>query len=522
MSFTSIPFLLFLAVLIVLYYVLPKKNQWILLLVGSYVFYYFAGLKYFAFILFTTITTYLVTIYMDKNNARQAEYLAEHKAELSKEEKKAYKAKIKSKNRFWFVVTIVVNFGILFFCKACLVDPLRSIMSGNETFSFITFGLPMGMSFYMFQSMGYVIDVYRGKAEALKNPFKVALFTAFFPQLVQGPISKFDQLREDLFRPHTFDSKTVGFGLQRMLWGYFKKMVIADRLAVAIGVLKAPEYTGVAFFICTLFYTAQLYADFSGGIDIAIGAAQALDIKLPENFIRPFFSKNIAEYWRRWHISLNEWMRSYIFYPISVSGPMLKLAVKSRKKFGRFGMRLPIYVGSILCWLGTGVWHGFNLKFIIWGLLNCFVIVISEELNPVYEKFHEKTHLKEKKGYGIFEIVRTFLLMNLIRATDLFNNVGEYFSKIGSLAYKFNFSVLSDGTLMNVGLTVSDYIIAGCGIVLMFIVSLIQEKGSVREKLQGIPRVARYAIFMVILFAIILFGKYGFGFDAADFIYNQF
>ena len=522
MSFTSINFLLFFGILIILYYALPRKIQWIVLLIASYMFYLFAGIQYLAFILFTTVTTYLVTVYMDNNLKAQSLYLKNHKADMSKENKKALKKAVKAQNRFWFILTIVANFGILFFCKACLVDPLHSI-TDSGVISFLSVGLPFGISFYMFQSMGYVIDVYRGKADAEHNFFKVALFVSFFPQLVQGPISKWDQLKESLFAPHAFDTRQVGFGLQRVLWGFFKKMVIADRIAVAIGTLKGSEYTGVSFFILTVFYAVQIYGDFTGGIDIAIGIGETLGITMPENFIRPFFSKNIAEYWRRWHISLNEWMKSYIFYPITVSGPMLKLAVKTRKSLGRFGMRIPVYIGSLLTWLGTGVWHGFNLHFILWGLINCVIIVISEELTPAYERFHERFAWSNSGGYNAFQIIRMFVLMNLIRATDLFNDVGDYFRRMGSLAWKFNFEVLWDGTLMNLGLTGTDYMILFAGIVLMFLVSFFSRDNiSVRVKLQRIPRAARYAVFLALLIAVILFGSYGIDYNASNFIYNQF
>ena len=375
----------------------------------------------------------------------------------------------------------------------------------------------------MFQSMGYVIDVYRGKAQAERNFFRLALFVSFFPQLVQGPISKWEQLKDSLFSPHAFDRRQVAFGLQRVLWGFFKKLVIADRIAVAIGTLKGTEYTGVSFFVLTVFYAVQIYGDFTGGIDIAIGVGETLGVKMPENFIRPFFSKNIAEYWRRWHISLNEWMKSYIFYPITVSGPMLKLALKTRAKLGRFGMRIPVYIGSLLTWLGTGVWHGFNFHFILWGLINCVVIVISEELNPAYERFHDRFSWSNKRGYNVFQIIRMFVLMNLIRATDLFNDVGDYFRRIGSLAWQFNFHVLWDGTLMNLGLTAADYIILICGIIIMFLVSFFsRDNVSFRVKFQKVPRVLRYVLLFLLLLSVILFGSYGIGYDASSFIYNQF
>lgn len=522
MQFTSAPFIVFFAILLLAYYLLPAKIQWMVLLAASYIFYAFAGFKYFGFIIFTTVSSYIATIIMDKNIRKRDEYIALHKSELSRDEKKEYKRRIKSGNRIWFVIAIAANFGILFFCKAALTESFGALLKG-EGLSFLTLGLPMGMSFYMFQTIGYVIDVYREKAEVIRNPFKLALFTAFFPQLIQGPISKFDQLKDSLFSVHPFDRTQVAFGLERMLWGFFKKMVIADRIAVAVGALNDDGSTGVAFFVMVMFYSVQLYADFSGGIDIAIGAAQTLGITLPENFIRPYFSTNIADYWRRWHITLNEWMRSYIFYPITVSGPMLKLSVKARKKVGKLGMRLPIYIGSVLCWLGTGVWHGFCLNFIIWGMLNCFIIVISEELAPLYAKFHEKTGLKGRKGYTVFEIIRTFLMMSLIRITDLFgNNMGDYFRRVASLAYTFNFNIFSDGTLMNLGLDVKDYIIVACGVAIMFAVSCIQTKGSVRSQALKMPRIARYAIILVMLFAVILLGSYGIGYDKTNFIYNKF
>ena len=522
MSFTSVDFLLFFGILIVLYYALPRKVQWIVLLVASYTFYALAGLKYMAFILFTTGSTYLVTRYMDGNLRLQTDYLKAHKADMTKEEKKSFKKVIKSKNRLWFVITIVANFGILFFCKACLVDPLHSVTEPG-VISFLSVGLPLGISFYMFQSMGYVIDVYRGKAEAERNFFKLALFVSLFPQLVQGPISKWSQLKDSLFSPHPFDRRQVAFGLERMLWGFFKKLVIADRIAPAIGALKAPEYTGVSFFVLTVFYAVQIYGDFTGGIDIAIGAGEVLGVTMPENFIRPFFSKNIAEYWRRWHISLNEWMKGYIFYPITVSQPMLRLAKRSREKLGRFGMRIPVYIGSLLTWLGTGVWHGFNLHFIVWGLINCAVIVISEELAPCYVRFHNRFAWSNTRGYNVWQIIRMFVLMNLIRATDLFEDVGDYFRRVGSLFWNFNFSILWDGTMMKLGLSATDYVILLCGIVIMFMVSFFsRDDVSVRVKMLKFPRAARYVLLVLLLLAVILFGSYGVGYDASNFIYNQF
>lgn len=521
MSFTSYTFLCFAALVLLAYYLIPGKYQWALLLAASYVFYLWNGFEYLAFILLTTATTYIATTVIGKRLEAQDAWLKAHKAELSRDDRKAYKAKVKSGNRVWMTGCLVVNFTVLAFCKGCLIDPLHTALQEGRL-SFLTVGLPLGISFYMFQSMGYVLDVYRGTAKAERNPLKLALFVSYFPQLVQGPISRFNKLAPALTEPHGFDGKQVSFGLQRMLWGYFKKMVIADRIAAAVIALRAPEYTGAAFLVLTLFYAIQIYGDFTGGIDITIGLSQALGIPLQENFRRPFFSKNIAEYWRRWHITLGEWMKDYIFYPISVSGPMRRLSTAARKRFPRFGKRLPVYVATIATWLATGIWHGFAPNFVVWGMINCAIIIASEELTPLYEKFHARFGWKEKGWYSCFEMVRMFVLMNLIRACDLFPNVGEYFRKIGSIFTTFNYHILWDGTLMKLGLTGLDYGIIAAGCVVLFSVSLMQEKGGVRERLWNGPVWVRYALTFGLLLAVLLMGSYGIGYDASNFIYNQF
>lgn len=521
MQFTTVSFLLFAAAVLLIYYLLPQKQRWIFLLAASWFFYLCAGLEYAVFMLLTTLSTYGFTVAMARNLQRQDTYLAENKKTLTREEKKSYKAIIKRKNRLLLTVCLVLNFAVLAVCKACLTEPFRTFASGGSL-SFLTLGLPLGISFYMFQSMGYAVDVYRGTAAVEKNFFKLALFVSYFPQLIQGPISKYADLAPQLIQGRAFDGKQLSFGLQRLLWGFFKKLVIADRIAVAVVALKAPEFTGVGFFLLTLFYAVQIYADFTGGIDMALGISQALGITLQENFIRPYFSKNIAEYWRRWHITLGEWMKSYIFYPISVSQPMLKLSKAARSKLGDFGKRLPVYAASIATWFVTGIWHGLTPNFVLWGMLNCLVIVVSEELTPLYERFHNRFHLNEKKWYDGFQMLRMFLLMNLIRIVDLFPDVGDYFARMGSLLTTFNFRILWDGTLLELGLTGLDYGVLLGGIAVMFTVSVLQEKkGSIRQMLWTRP-VLRYSLIFGLLAAVLLLGSYGIGYNASNFIYNQF
>lgn len=522
MQFTSISFLIFTTLVFFIYYLTPGKRQWIVLLIANFLFYCFSDVRYLIFILLTALDTYITALLMQYNCDKQMTYLQENKHRLSPSEIRTCKEEMKTENRHWLIMCLIFNFLILFVCKGLIIDPFRTL-SQDSCLSFLALGLPLGISFYMFQSTGYVIDVYRGKATAEQNFFKLALFVSFFPQLIQGPINKHSQLAPQLLSPHPFNRKTVSFGLQRMLWGYFKKLVIADRIAAAVIALKAPEYTGTAFLMLTVFYAVQIYADFTGGIDISIGIAQAFGITLPENFVRPYFSKNIAEYWRRWHITLGEWMKNYIFFPISVSKPMLKASKKLRAKYGAVGKRLPVYAASLATWFVTGIWHGLTPNFILWGLMNCIVIVVSEELNPLYDRFHNRFHLKQKNWYAAFEILRTFLLMNLIRIVDLFPDVSQYFSKLGSLFSVSNVNVLWDGTLLRLGLSGLDYGILAGGIIVMFCVSLIQEKkGSIRELMwEKHPYINCMLIFALFLITLLM-GNYGIGYNASNFIYNQF
>ncbi len=327
MLFTSYEFLGFLAVLLLLYYLVPKRFQWQLLLAASYLFYFLTGPSNLIYILAATVTTYLAGWQIARIGERQSAYLKEHKAELDKEAKKAYKAGMKHKQWLCLLLCLLFNIGVLAVVK------------------------------YTNFVMGYLIDVYRGVVPAERNPFKLALFVSFFPQLVQGPISRFGDLAVSLFEQHRFDGRTVSFGLQRVLWGFFKKLVIADRMLVGVNaIVRNPEsYSGAYVFLGMLFYALELYADFTGGIDITIGVAETLGIRVTENFIRPYFSKSIKEYWRRWHITMGTWFTDYIFYPISVCKPMLKFSRFSRAHFGeQIGKRMPVYLSSFAVWFATG------------------------------------------------------------------------------------------------------------------------------------------------------------------------
>ena len=531
MLFTSYEFLFFVLITAVLYYTVPKRFQWGLLLVANYVFYALAGLSYLPFILLTTITTYFGGMKLRSQFKAQDDYLALHKSEMSREERKEYKAKEKKKRWRMLLLVLLFNLGILAVLKytnfaISNVNSLLHTFGSDTTLGFVDFVLPMGISFYTFQSLGYIIDVYRGKYEAETNPFKFALFVSFFPQLVQGPISRFDDLSKSLFARHDFDAKAVSYGLQRMLWGYFKKMVIADRMLVAVNeIIRGPEqYTGAYVFVGMLFYAFELYADFTGGIDITIGIAEMLGIHVTENFRRPYFSKNIKEYWNRWHITMGSWFTDYIFYPISVCQPMLNISKASRKLLGdALGKRVPVYLSSFVVWFTTGIWHGASWNFIVWGLGNFVVIMISQECEPFYRWFHKRfPNVGNKWAYRAFQVIRTILLMSSLRMFDCYRDVPLTFKMFGTMFTTFNWNEVLSGGLMGLGLTVIDYVILLVGLVLLFTVSMVQRSGKVRDKIAAKPVVVRTLLWYGLFLLVILFGAYGVGYDASQFIYNQF
>ncbi len=519
------------AILLVVYYIFPKKYQWMLLLAASYAFYAFSGLENILFIAATTLSCFFAARIMESMRHKEDAYVAEHKESLDKEARKAYRAKEKKKRLRVLLLGLVFNFGILAVLKytAFAVKNVNSVISlfKAEPLVIPTLLLPMGISFFIFQSTAYLIDVYRGKTYAEKNAARLALFVSFFPQLAQGPISRHGELAHQLYEPHPFNGKNLKFGLQRILWGFFKKLVIADRVLVAIkpmlDVKTGGEYTGAYVFLLIILYSIQIYADFTGGIDITIGVAEAMGIKVAENFNRPFSSTSTKEYWNRWHITMGSWFTDYIFNPLSVSKPMLKLSKATRNRFGNgLGKRISVYFATIVTWFLTGLWHGAAWNFIVWGLLNCLVILVSREFEPLYKRFRAKfPRLTASYPYHCFAAVRTFLLMGLIRSLDCYANVPLTLSRWASMLTSFNWGEMLGGGILKLGLDVKDYVIIALAVLLVAVVSRLSAKKDLREMLLGKTALS-WLLSGALLVVILLFGAYSIGYDASQFIYTQF
>lgn len=510
MYFTSGTFLLFAAVLIALYYALPKRCQWPLLMVASLVFYAFSGLQNLIFLLSTAAVTYLSARRMDAILAAQKSEIAAH-PDWTRDDKKACRAVYKRRRQRWLIFASL-------FCIAML-GTLKFTASAG-----IGILLPMGISFYTFQALGYVIDAFRATSPgfAEKNPAKHLLFVSFFPQLIQGPISRFDALHEQLFAQHRFNSDEFLSGLLRTAFGFFKKLIIADRLLVSVRIsVAAPDnFRGIYTLLTILIYAVTLYADFTGGIDITIGIAQMLGIRLAENFNRPFFAKNISDYWRRWHITMGTWFRDYIFYPLSVSKTMLSLQRKlSGSISAAAASRIVVYIVTIVTWFATGIWHGVSANFIVWGLANGAVIIVSQELTPLYTRFRRQFPGTEKSRiYGAFEITRTFFLMCLLRSLDIYPTVAQTLRNLVSIFTAPNFAQLISRGITDLGLTAADFALAGAATSILIVAgAIVARRGE-----NALGRTAKFGLALGLIALTLLFGHYGLGVDMRQFIYNQF
>lgn len=542
MLFTSYGFIGFLMICFVLYYLIPKRFQWMLLLAASYTFYFLSGMRMneenpmaggfgFVTLLFSvTAVTYLTAVAVEYSGKKSAAYLKEHKKEFSQPERKAYRKQADRKKKGILLAGLLSALAILAVFKYAdfAVENAQRILDrlgSAKELDYFDLMLPMGISFYTFQSLGYLLDVYWEKVEAQKGLAKYMLFVSFFPQLVQGPISRYSDLAASLYAEHSFDWKRIRFGLERILWGFFKKLVVADTIAIALEtILDDDYYDGAWMAVALLFYSVRLYADFTGGTDITIGVAEVFGVRVQENFIRPFFSKNITEFWRRWHITMGTWFRDYIFYPMSIAPWMNKLVKFSRKNFGKgITRRVPVYLATLVTWFATGLWHGAAWRYVGWGVLNGVIILISGELEPLYARFWKRfPRLVASRGYAGFQVFRTFLLMSSLRIFDLFKGFRYCISRYIRMFRYFDIKALTRQEFLDLGLNQWQYLIVLAGVVVMLCVSLAGRSGSVREKLDARPYAVRYLVFVMLFLSVLLFGSYGVGYDEAQFIYNQF
>lgn len=531
MNYNTWIFAAFVLITVLIYYIVPKNFRWIVLLTFSCGYYLINSSVLILCLLITTVSIYLCALKIGKIND---ELKQQKKADnITKEEKKLLKEKTAKRKKLVVVLSIVINFGILAFLK--YFNFFSEIAGGVinwflPDFQSITLrlALPLGISFYTLQAISYVIDVYRGKIKPDKHFGRVALFLIYFPQITEGPIGRYGDLVPQLYKGHKFDYKRFTYGLQLILWGLFKKMVIADRAGIFADKVfdHYSNNSGFTVVLAILMYTLQLYCDFSGCIDIVSGVSELFGVSLAKNFRRPFFSCSVQEFWRRWHITLGAWLRDYIFYPISFSKFFMKLSKKVRLKFNDYWAKiLPMAFSMIFVWIGNGMWHGSGSKYICYGLYYYIIIMLGVMFEPVIQKTLTLLHINAKSmGYKLFQIIRTFVLvcigMTIFRAKDLIDS----FKMLSSIFTANFFNSVSDGTLWShYGIYIGDFLILAAGVIVLLIASIIQENGySIRDCIAKRNIFIRWAFYYTALFSVLFFGAYGIGYRLGDMIYAQF
>lgn len=509
MGITSFLFLLFFAVSVILYYSIPGRCQWPFLLLISVVYFLISGNPLLILYPLASITvTYFGAKFMEQEK--------DHK-----------------RRKWGLSLVVVCNLGILVVLKylnlgVYTYNALAARLADQPVLlDTLHFLIPLGVSFYTLSILGYAFDVYYEIAPAEKNWVKLFLFGIYFPTIISGPIIRYKDMREQMFAPHVFDYEQVTRGLQRVLWGFFKVLVISERLSMVVSAVydDFELYGGLYIVIATLCFTLQLYTNFSGSMDIVNGVSQVFGIILPENFQTPFFSKSIQEFWRRWHMTLGAWLKDYVFYPVLRTNFFMELPGRLKTRFGKkTAKKITTFSAMFILWTAVGVWHGGAWKYIIGsGILQWIYIVGGELFEPVWVKMRKLFRVnKETKWFAVFQMTRTFLLMSF---AFLFFNADSFttgLSMCGSILTTWNPEILWNGSLLQLGLELKDWLILGLSLILLLIVSIMQQKGSVREWLASKNIVMRWILLYALLFWVILMGNYGPGYNAAEFIYQGF
>ena len=524
MEITSLVFLAFVGVTFIVYYLIPKKYQWVVLLSASLLFFVTSSSLLTLYMLFTTAVIYFGA----KGIQKYKDEFAKKKKELQKPERKVLKEQLKKKQKKILIICIVVVIAVLVLTKYCnflggIVNGIASIFTSTDLLPEFNILLPLGISYYTLMSVSYITDVYRGTIKAEVNPLRVLLFVCYFPHIVEGPFDRYGDLDTQFRTPHKFDYERISNALIIMLYGFFKKLVLADRVGLTVSdyfdtVTNNSSLIGLG--CATLGYTLQLYFDFSGCIDIIRGVSEIFGIKVAENFKQPFFSKSIDEFWRRWHISLGAWLKEYVFYPVSLSGHFKKVNTFTKKhiKSQHIVGFITIAYTLFFVWFCNGLWHGASWLYIVYGLYYYVLMMLGKFTEPYTDKLAKKLHInKESKGYSVFQVARTVVIVNVGMLLFRSSTLVEFGKLFGKMFTSINFMDFSSI------IKIQDGIILAVGFVIMLLVGIIKEKGiDIRMWLIEHNFVIRWLVYYFLLFSTIILGAYGIGYGGAAAIYAQF
>ena len=516
MVFSSMLFLwIFLPLVLAAYYISPGKIRNGILVFFSLLFYAWGEPLYVFLMLFSVAVNFTGGILIEKYQTRKKKIL---------------------------VATLIINLGLLGYFKyfGTLTEAITGLFSADGTgTTLFQVALPIGISFYTLSAIGYMADVYWGKVKAEYSLVKTALFLGFFPVIVEGPICRWEDVEDTLFKNESVKAENVFKGCYRIIWGLFKKMIIADRLAVLVDKVYVgyESYSGAVIVVAAISYTIQLYMEFSGCMDMVIGSAGLFGIRLPENFSQPFFAKTCTDFWKRWHITLGVWFKNYIFYPVSISKTARKWNKFTRKHFkgdfGKYVARMGIAAMALFpVWISNGLWHGPKWNYIFYGLYYFGLIFMGLALEPVRDRILAVLHINpECMFYKAFQTVK--MLIIIFTGEMFFRGDGfrQGFHMFKSIFQGFTTETFKDGTLLTLGLDQNDFRIIIIGCMIVFFADLIKEYWPKETKMcqkQWICTVekafvpGKWVICYGLVMAILIFGAYGEGYQMIDLIYAGF
>ena len=528
-SYVSIAYLvLFLPAVILLYGISPRRIRPYVLLLSSYAFFWSISGKLLIYLLLSTFSIHHTGAWLALVQAERKGVLLQ----ADKGEKKAIRTAYQKKLRRIVAFSVCLHIGILIVLKYSSflggnINALFSALHIPVAFTIPKYAVPIGLSFFTLQAVSYIFDVYREKIPARRHLRRLALFMAFFPQIMEGPICRYQDTALQLFKGAPISYQNLTRGIQRILFGLLKKIVIADRLNVFIqNVFNGyAAYDGGIIALAAVLYTCQLYMEFSGTMDVVIASAEIFGITLPENFRQPFFSRTISEFWQRWHITLGTWFKDYIFYPLSMSKPLKKLTSRARKKLGNhFG---PLIAGSaalFAVWLCNGLWHGAGWNYIFFGMYHFAFILAGNIIEPLSRRITGSLHIRRDSfPWMAIQILRTGILVCIGELFFRANGLAAGLAMFKIMITDFSLASVQNGTVFTLGMDKRDFLITLIAVMIVFVNSILKERGILpRQWLVTCRLPLRWAVYYGLILFVIIFGAYGTGYVPVDPIYANF
>lgn len=483
MSYTSWIYYAMVLVLLVIYYILPKRNRWISLLVGSVFFCYqlLSNYKQLFIFFYAVFFSFFAGITIEKLR--------------------------RTKNNTLKKTALIMS--VLLTALPLVLEKIGNLLCESAlNVNYPTWIIPIGLSFYTLQLIAYIIDIYNGKIEAQHNFFKHLLFVSFFPQIIQGPIPRYEKLNRELFDGNDYDSNNIIAGIQLVIWGFFLKYMIADKAAIIVNTVfdHYHAYSGGYIWFAAILYSIQLYTDFLSCTTISQGVAEMFGIHLENNFLHPYFATSVKDFWRRWHISLSSWLRDYIYIPLG----------GNRK--GNFRKWLYIFITFVI----SGIWHGGSWKYLVWGMLHAIYQIIGEIKDYTINK--KKGVLEKKSSLSVvFQRIFTFILVMIAWIVFRAENTTAAIEMIYTMLVGCNPWIWFDDAILRLGLNWKECFILFTAIVVLYWVSYYQEKRyKIRQWISNQNIIVRWGIYLIAIWTIWICGSYGYGFDSKDFIYGGF